>query len=91
MRGHSAPYPPLSFLEQLEVELRFEPPAQIVARRNSLDRIKPIIHIRGDRLPVGLGRLLRGEVYHRRMRRKYQRAASRFWLPVASDPSESIP
>ena len=36
MRGHSAPYPPLSLLEQLEVELRFEPPAQIVARRNSL-------------------------------------------------------
>jgi hypothetical protein len=48
VRGHSAPYPPLSLLEQLEVELRFEPPAQIVARRNSLDRIKPIIHIRGD-------------------------------------------
>jgi hypothetical protein len=39
----------------------------------------------------GLGRLLRGEVYHRRMRRKYQRAASRFWLPVPPDPPESDP
>ena len=27
----------------------------------------------GDRLAGGLGRLLRGEVNHRRMRRKYQR------------------
>jgi hypothetical protein len=36
----------------------------------------------GDRLVGGLGRLLRGEAYHRRMRRKYQWAASRFWLPV---------
>ena len=42
----------------------------------------------GDRLASGLERLLRGEVYHRRMRRKYQRAASRFWLPV---PPESDP
>jgi hypothetical protein len=42
----------------------------------------------GDRLVGGLGRLLRGEAYHRPMRRKYQRAASRFWLPVPlSHPS----
>jgi hypothetical protein len=45
----------------------------------------------GVRLADGLGRLLRGEVYHRPMRRKYQRAASRFWLPVPPDPPESDP
>jgi hypothetical protein len=45
----------------------------------------------GDPLAGGLGRLLRGEVYHRRMRRKYQRAASRFWLPIPPDPTESEP
>jgi hypothetical protein len=45
----------------------------------------------GDRLAGGLGRLLRGEVYHRRMRRKYQRAASRPWLPVPPDSPESEP
>jgi hypothetical protein len=42
----------------------------------------------GDRLVDGLGTLLRGEGYHRRMRRKYQRAASRFWLPVPPDSPE---
>jgi hypothetical protein len=45
----------------------------------------------GDRLVGGLARLLRGEVYHRRMRRKYQRAASRYWLPVPPDSPESEP
>jgi hypothetical protein len=42
----------------------------------------------GDRLIGGLGTLLRGEGYHRRMRGKYQRAASRFWLPVPPDSPE---
>jgi hypothetical protein len=42
----------------------------------------------GDRLVGGLGTLLRGEAYHRRMRRKYQKAASRFWLPVPTDSPE---
>ena len=42
----------------------------------------------GDRLVDGLGTLLRGEGYHRRMRRKYQKAASRFWLPVPTDSPE---
>jgi hypothetical protein len=42
----------------------------------------------GDRLVAGLGTLLRGETYHRRMRRKYQKAASRFWLPVPTDSPE---
>ncbi len=37
----------------------------------------------------GLGRLLRGEEYHRRMRRKYQYAARYPWLPVESDPPKS--
>jgi hypothetical protein len=45
----------------------------------------------GDRLVYGLGSLLRAEVNHRRMRRKYQRAGSRFWLPVLPDPPESDP
>jgi hypothetical protein len=45
----------------------------------------------GDRLVDGLGTLLRGEAYHRRMRRKYQRASSRFWLPVPSGLPESDP
>jgi hypothetical protein len=35
----------------------------------------------------GLGRLLRREAYHRRMRRKYQRAASHPRLSATSDPS----
>jgi hypothetical protein len=42
----------------------------------------------GDRLVGGLGTLLRGEAYHRRTRRKYQKAASRFWLPVPTDSPE---
>jgi hypothetical protein len=42
----------------------------------------------GDRLVGGLGTLLRGEAYHRRTRRKYQKAASRFWLPVPPDSPE---
>jgi hypothetical protein len=45
----------------------------------------------GDRLVDGLGRLLRGEAHHRRMRQKYQKAASRFWLPVPSDLPDSDP
>jgi hypothetical protein len=42
----------------------------------------------GDRLVDGLGTLLRGEGYHRQMRRKYQKAASWFWLPVPPDSPE---
>ena len=33
-----------------------------------------------------LGRLLRSEDYHRRMRKKYQKAARYPWLPVEPDP-----
>jgi hypothetical protein len=36
----------------------------------------------------GLGRLLRGEAYHRKLRMKYQKAARYPWLPVAPDPLE---
>jgi hypothetical protein len=53
-----------------------------------IDRNETMNEFGGDRLASGLGTLLRGEAYHRRMRRKYQRAAARFWLPV---PSESVP
>jgi hypothetical protein len=36
----------------------------------------------------GLGRLLRGEAYHRKLRMKYQKDARYPWLPVAPDPLE---
>jgi hypothetical protein len=42
----------------------------------------------GDRLAVGLVRLLRGESYHRRMRMKYAHAARHPWLAVEADPPE---